>query len=384
MESLNHATLDASSDIEPFETTGATVLTIQKAENIEIPFTRLENEVIPLGTTQVELVLAEVPISSLKLDKTNPRIQYELLTREGPRTQEVLRNILWESDEVRKLMHAIDETGGLIEAIIVSGKDGTVIEGNCRATCYHMLLEKTQDPKWKNIRARILPPDVTREAIDGLLGELHISGKNHWSPFEEAFHLYKMQRKGYTHDQLLARFRMSRSYLNAKVRAYKLLSETYVPMAQKAGKEVGDLSRKWSWFEEFYKKCKPSAAGKENPERVYDGPALEQKFCQWMLNDQLPRAEDVRRLYDCLEDKKAIAMLDKGGKIDKAHVVAAATRPELVSKLWKTIEEATDRLNNIPLTELDALRGGDAVRAEKFNALLEALQKVRTEARVKR
>jgi hypothetical protein len=236
---------------------------------------------------------------------------------------------------------------------------------------------------WKNIRARILPPDVTRESIDALLGELHITGKNKWSPFEQAFHLYKMQKKGYTHDQLLARFRMSRGYLNAKVRAYKLLVESYVPMAQKAKKEVGDLSRKWSWFEEFYKKCKPSPAGKENPDRVYDGPALEQKFCQWVLNDQLPRAEDVRKLYHCLEDKKAIAVLDKGSNIDKAHVVAAATRPELVSKLWKSIEEVTDRLNNIPLSELDALRAGDASRAEKFNALLEALQRVRTETRAK-
>ena len=69
--------------------------------------------------------------------------------------------------------------------------------------------------------------------------------------------------------------------------------------------------------------------------------------------------------------------------IDKAHVVAAASRPELVSKIWKSIEDATDRLNNIPLSELDALRAGDAVRAEKFNALLEALQRVRTETKVK-
>jgi hypothetical protein len=305
------------------------------------------------------------------------------MTREGPRTQELLRNILWENDEVRKLMHAIEQNGGLIEAIIVSGKDGKVIEGNCRVTCHFMLYEKTQDPKWKSIRARILPPDVTREAIDGLLGELHIAGKNKWSPFEQAFHLYKMQKKGYTHDQLLLRFRMSRSYLNAKVRAYKLLAETYVPMAQKTHKDVGDLSRKWSWFEEFYKKCKPSPAGKEDVDRVYDGPALEQKFCEWVLNDQLPKAEDVRRLYACLEDKKAIAVLDKGGGIDKAHVVAAASRPELVSKLWKSVEDVTDRLNNIPLSEIDALRAGDAARAEKFNALLEALQRVRTETKGK-
>jgi hypothetical protein len=36
-----------------------------------------------------------------------------------------------------------------------------------------------------------------------------------------------------------------------------------------------------------------------------------------------------------------------------------------------------------PLTEIDASRAGDAVRAEKFNALIEALQRVRTETKTK-
>jgi len=383
MEGLTHATVDVSTQIEPFDLAGDDEVEILKAEHIEIPYTKLENELIPLGTRQIEVVMATVPIGSLKLDPTNPRIAYELMTRKGPQTQETLRNILWENDDVKKLKRAIEQNGGLVEAIIISGKDGTVLEGNCRLTSYLVLLEETQDPKWKNIRARILPPDVTRDTVDELLGELHIVGKNQWSPFEQAHHLYKMHKKGYTNDQLAQQFRMSKSYVNAKLRAYKMLAETYLAKAQKAKKEVKDLSRSWSWFEEFYKKCKPSAPGKENSERIVDGPDLEQKFCDWMLNDQLPKAEDVRRLYDCLTDKKAMGILERGGSIDKAHIAAAASRPELVSRLWKGVEEVTEMLSNIPLTELDALREGDAARVEKFNALLEALQKVRTEIRVK-
>jgi hypothetical protein len=229
-----------------------------------------------------------------------------------------------------------------------------------------------------------LPPDVTRDTVDALLGELHIVGKNQWSPFEQAFHLYKMHKKGYTNDQLAQQFRMSKSYVNAKLRAYKMLAETYLTRAQKAKKEVKDLSRSWSWFEEFYKKCKPSAPGKENPDRVFDGPELEQKFCDWVLNDQLPKAEDVRRLHDCLNDKKAMGILERGGSIDKAHIAAAAaSRPELISRIWKGVEEVTELLSNIPLSELDALREGDAPRVGKLNALVEALQKVRTEIRAK-
>jgi hypothetical protein len=33
--------------------------------------------------TRVELVLTEVPIGSLKLDETSPRIQHELMSRDG-------------------------------------------------------------------------------------------------------------------------------------------------------------------------------------------------------------------------------------------------------------------------------------------------------------
>ncbi len=100
-------------------------------------------------------------------------------------------------------------------------------------------------------------------------------------------------------------------------------------------------------------------------------------------NEQLPRAEDVRKLHDCLTDKKAMGILERGGNIDKAHIVVAANRPELISRLWKGVEEVTVMLNNIPLAELDALRGGDGPRVGKLNALLEALQHVRTEAKAK-
>jgi hypothetical protein len=40
-------------------------------------------------------------------------------------------------------------------------------------------------------------------------------------------------------------------------------------------------------------------------------------------------------------------------------------------------------LNNIPLTDIDALRAGDAVRAAKFDVLLEVPQRVRSETRAK-
>ena len=107
-------------------------------------------------------------------------------------------------------------------------------------------------------------------------------------------------------------YRMSKSYVGAKLKAYGLM-RVYLEKEHKQGKEIKDTTSKWSWFEEFYKKCMVQKKGETGrADRIYDGANLESKFVDWMLNDQLPRAEDVRRLYDCLKDKRAIAILDEG------------------------------------------------------------------------
>jgi transcriptional regulator with XRE-family HTH domain len=352
-----------------------------KAKNISLPHERLENEVIPLGNRRIETVLAEVPISSLKLDPANPRIRYALETRAiRNATQEQLRDLLWENDEVKKLKRSISQNNGLIEAIIIAA-DGTVLEGNCRATSYFKLFGEAEsgDERWSKIRARILPPEVTRETIDELLGELHIAGKNQWTPFEQAAHLYMMSDKGYTQEALAQRYRMSKSYVSAKHRAYALML-SYIELANKLGKDTKDVAQKWSWFEEFYKKIKPSAPGKEDPERVWDGPELEEKFCEWLVEGKLPKAEDVRRLYECLKDPKAMNILDKdGGTIDKAFNAVVSRRPELQSKLWKEVSTVADLLADMGLDDITRLRDGDPGTTQVFDKLLRAVERIKKE-----
>src|SRR5262245_27250559 len=195
MESIGHASVEAP---VLSHHNGDKVVEIFRAKHIGIPFQKLENEVIPLGTKQIEVVLAEVPIGALKLDPTNPRIQYLLESKGLGQNveQEKLRELLWDNPEVKKLKRSIQQNGGLIEPIIVSGKDGTVPEGNCRLTGYLMLhTEFPDDERWTKIRARIVPPEVTRNTLDELLGELHIAGKNEWTPFEQAAHLFRMSEK---------------------------------------------------------------------------------------------------------------------------------------------------------------------------------------------
>jgi len=159
-----------------------------KADGITLKHKRLEREIIPLGPNQIEVEMGEVPIEELRLDPTNPRLAFKIHARElTDPTQKELQDLLWEDPDVTALRRSIAATGGLIEAVIVQA-DGTVLEGNCRLTCIRKLDEeaKQKDPRWRTIRARILPPGVDRRTIDVLLGELHIAGKNEWTPFEQA------------------------------------------------------------------------------------------------------------------------------------------------------------------------------------------------------
>ena len=353
-----------------------------KAEGISLKHKRIEREIIPLGHTQIEVEMGEVPLDELRLDPTNPRLAFKIHVRElrNP-TQQELQELLWEDPDVAALRRSIAATGGLIEAIIVQD-DGTVLEGNCRLTCVRKLNEeaKGKDPRWTSIRARILPPGVDRRSIDVLLGELHIAGKNEWTPFEQAAHLYSMTQKGYKEVDLAGMYRQSKSYINAKIRAYKLMAETFVPLAQGDDHQIKNPDRYWSWFEEFYKGCKPSAPGKEDATRIYDGRELEEKFCGWVANGKIPKAEQTRQLAKMLENKEAMKIVEKSG-IDKAFEYVADKDPTLGSKLWKQLQSTTDLLVTMPLDDLEDLRDGDPAKQRIFESLVAAVDRVKKETR---
>ncbi len=354
-----------------------------EAKGITLKHRRLEREIIPLGATKIEVELGEVELDQLRLDPTNPRLAFKIHARDlkNP-SQKQLEELLWEDPAVTALRRSIGATGGLIEAIIVQD-DGTVLEGNCRLTCVRKLNEdaKGKDPRWTSIRARILPPGVDRRLIDVLLGELHIAGKNEWTPFEQAAHLYGMTEKGYKEVDLAGMYRQSKSYINAKIRAYRLMKETFVPLAQDDDHEIKNPDRYWSWFEEFYKVCKPSAPGKpENPARMYDGRELEEKFCEWVADRKIPRAEQTRTLARILDNKDAMKIFEKTG-IEKAFEFVAEKDPTVASKLWKQLQTTTDLLVGMPLADLEALRDGDAAKVRIFEDLVKAIDRVKKEAR---
>lgn len=363
-----------------------------EAKNITLPREKIDREILPLGDTHVEVELSWVPIEHLKFDPTNPRVAFRLKSSgEKNPTQEYLEDLLWDDDDVKALKNSIELYGGLIEAVIVTN-DGTVLEGNCRLACLLKLkgdaeAKGNKNSPWHKVKARILAPGIERTTIEVLLGELHFAGKNKWTAFEQAAHIYNMIETGKeSADELAKRYRQSKSYIIAKNRAYKLMRDKFVPLAEKATKEETSKlgknpDRYWSWFEELYRSCKPTPAGKDpKTVRVYDGTELEAKFCEWVVQNKLPKAEQVRKLAKILDNKDAMAVFEEHG-IDKAMAVVAEEDPTVNSKLWKQLQSTAELLATIPLPELDDLRQQDPAKMKIFEDLTKAVERIRAETK---
>jgi len=346
-------------------------LTVEyRSENIGFPFEALEKEQIPLGATRIEIALGEVSLDDVQFDKNNPRIQYLLQSMgESAPSQERLLEVIWQDSQVKDLKRSIAVNGGVIEAIILSA-EAVIIEGNCRVACYHKLrAEYSGDERWEKIRARILPPGITREQLDILLGELHIAGKNEWTPFEQAAHLYKMNVKGYSEAWLAEAYRQSKTTISHKIRAYKLMTEKYLQKYP----DAKNLT-KWSYFEEFYKKCKPAA-------NTSDGEVLEDAFVEWMGKDRFTKGAQVRELPRILASPPATNLLSEKG-FDTAWDFVKADNPELDSVLFRAIARASEALERAPLSEINELRRGNQAKITRLRMLRDALDAVMRQADV--
>ncbi len=312
---------------------------------------------ITLDGKRVQVQSIDLPLDKVMLDPHNPRIANTVaiaITEQGEALQRRLEALLWEDDDVRDLYRQVLINQGLVERIIVR-PDGRVVEGNCRTVVYRKLRERQPaEARWRTIPSRLLPSDIADRDVAILLGEMHVAGKNTWTPFEKAGHVYRLHNDfALVQDEIAVRLRMSKSKVNQLIRAFDMMKNQFLPRYPGPAS-----SRKFSYFEELFKKP---------PLRdwILSSPNAERQFIDWIGTGKLDQGAQVRDLPAILEDEQAVAALTTEG-FAAAQRVLAEDNPVITSKLFKRMVEMTEALNKAQLDDVQRVRRTRNSRARKI------------------
>jgi hypothetical protein len=319
---------------------------------------------VPIGETSLEIRRELRAVDDLRLDPDNPRVA-SMLPRRGRRrpSQEELERRLWNLPQVRALAQSILQNGGLLEDP-VARHDGTLVEGNCRTVALrHLRREHPHDERFARAYVRVLPPDVTDVQIALLLGDLHIAQKIPWRAYDQAAYVWRMHVvHGVSEAFLATHLRWTPKRLAAKLAAYE---ET-----RAYGERTGDtaLHQRFALFEEA---C-------DRPElrrlRARD-PSFLERFGDWVREGRLATPRQVRELPQILADDEAREAFESEGA-EAALRVLGRRDPTRDMGLYWYLQRAAEKLEGMPLRELEALRAGEAPRLELLRRLAGALRQV--------
>lgn len=302
---------------------------------------------ITLDQRRVVVRCIDLPLSQVKLDPTNPRVANTVVVNsygEGEHLQRELANLLWEDPDVRALYQSVHANRGLVERIIVR-HDGVVAEGNCRTVVYNRLASKHQnDSTWKRIPARVLPENITERQVAVLLGELHVGGKNKWSAFEKAGHIYKLEHDfGLTQEEIARLLKTSKTAVNHSSRAFAAMKEKYLPQFPGTA-----AVHKFSYFLELFKQ--PALRDWIGSDRQ----ALDD-FVQWVGMNKVARGADVRELTEIIKSSAALEAFRAHGA-EAARKVLELDQPELTSALFKLMVDMRVALDEARLDDIQRVR----------------------------
>lgn len=150
-------------------------------------------------------VHADVPISRIELDRTNPRIRKWVEMYAGDISEDRLSLALMadSGDEgsanattVEKLKHSIRTNGTIVTPIMLNKlPDGTLVcvEGNTRVKIYQEFSESAPDDKrWQTIPSLIYP-DLSIQEIEAIRLQVHLVGPRPWEAYSKAKYLHYLR-----------------------------------------------------------------------------------------------------------------------------------------------------------------------------------------------
>jgi len=328
---------------------------------------------IPIAGVPEEVEIREIDINKLVLDEENPRIGYwrDNILRVTDLTSQGDLEIALKSgnfEDYNRLKRSIEVNEGIMEEISaypIEDDKYKIIDGNTRALIFKDLSSKYPHKDiYKKIRCKVFPPNLSEKSISFIRLIAHLRGVNDWQTYERARLLYILwYQKGYTEEELKNTTKLSLSDIRKWREAYKNMSEQFLPNYS----HKPDALLKFSYFVEFENK-KIKDGMKRNGLTMKD-------FCDWVGNDEITKAQDVRDLSKMFEDDDIVRILKEEG-FQSAKDELSMSIPAYASRLFEHIEKCIMGLKRMSREEeQDILTGEEPKKKEKILELYEELTK---------
>jgi hypothetical protein len=210
---------------------------------------------------------------------------------------------------------------------------------------------------YKTIRCKVFPANLDEKKLNFIRLIAHLRGVNDWQAYERARMLYLLWQKGYTEEELIATTKLPTADIKRWREAYKNMTEQFLPNYS----HKQDALLKFSYFVEY--------------EKVKDGMKRRglstKEFCDWVGNDEISRAQDVRDLKLMLENDDIAHVLAEEG-FQAAKYELSVHIPAYSSRLFDYIDRVITGLRKMDREEENSiLRGEEPIKKEKIIELHE-------------
>ncbi|MEO5360289.1 MAG: hypothetical protein H7843_07545 [Nitrospirota bacterium] len=294
--------------------------------------------------------IREVDISTVEYYLENPRVNYIISKYPKERnTQDFIEKALFNNEYTKELIRDLEANKGLIDEVYVL--NNKVVEGNTRLCAYRWLSKKHHSElRWKTIKCRVLQEDVSDEELFYILSTFHIKGKKEWDAYEKAAYIYKMIRVlNKSPEEIGKQIRKHRKSVEAMLKAYETMSQNYLketPSDDQINASRDEL-KKYSYFEAFYLQ-------KDLVKRA-ETPGFVDEFVEWVRDNRLKKAVDVRQLPEILKSnkaKKAFLESEPENAFDEAMQVIYVDRPGKVDLFYKKLRDFRELLENAEVRKI--------------------------------
>ncbi len=320
-------------------------------------------------------IYVELPVDSIALDKSNPRIANYLATHdEEDITSDLMALLLGTtSDSCASLRQSIEANYGIIHPIVVNKRvDGTyvVIEGNTRLQIYKDFRRENKPGNWDSIRCLVYD-NIDSEEMHKIRLQAHLVGPREWDPYSKAKYLNYLANVEHMPMTSLISFcggSSKASEIRNMIAAFNDMEKYYRPLCD------DDTQFDIKKFHGFVELQRSSVI-----ESLTINGYTKADFSQWMIDDKFSILQDVRRIPEILKSKKATEVFMKSDTASAKKILAVE---ELSSDKLKDIpyellaKELSKRMQNILLVDIHHLRS-DSDYADKLTSLMNVYDDVK-------